>query len=88
MLLAIIFILGLNFMAEQCMHIAIDFIFIVSNILNLILILFFPQVYLRESMCANRGGTERKGERILSTLHTVSAEPDGGLHLTNREIVT
>ena len=34
-----------------------------------------------ESMCASRGGTERKGERILSRLCVVSTEPDAGLSL-------
>ena len=29
------------------------------------------------------GGAEREGERILSRLHAVSAEPDVGLDLTN-----
>ena len=30
--------------------------------------------------------TEREGERIPSRLRAVSAEPDAGLELTNREI--
>ena len=34
------------------------------------------------------GGAERKGERIPSGLHPVSAEPDVGLDLTNRAIMT
>ena len=34
----------------------------------------------------SRGGAGRGGERIPSRLHTVSAEPDVGLELTNREI--
>ena len=32
-------------------------------------------------------GREREGERIPSRLHAVSAEPDVGLELTNREIM-
>ena len=32
------------------------------------------------------GGAE--SERILSSLHTISAEPDVGLKLTNRKIMT
>ena len=41
-------------------------------------------------MSTSRGGTEREGEtdRIPSRLHTVSTEPDMGLKLTNREIMT
>ena len=46
----------------------------------------------REHVCtlaqASRGGAEREGERIPSRLHAVSAEPNVGLKLTNREIVT
>ena len=34
------------------------------------------------------GQRERERERIPSRLRTVSAEPDAGLELTNREIVT
>ena len=32
--------------------------------------------------------TERGRERIPSRLHAVSTEPDAGLELTNREIMT
>ena len=45
----------------------------------------------RESVCEQgRGGTERERgrERIPSRLHTISAEPDVGLDLTNCEIMT
>ena len=42
----------------------------------------------RESARARRGGAEREGkERIPSSLHTVSTEPDAELELTNREIM-
>ena len=34
------------------------------------------------------GGTEREGDRILSRLHAVRADPDVGLDLRNREIMT
>ena len=34
------------------------------------------------------GQREGEGERIPSRLHTVSAEPDVGLDLTNQEIMT
>ena len=37
---------------------------------------------------ASRGEAEREEERISSRLRTVSAEPDAGLELTNREIMT
>ena len=33
-------------------------------------------------------GRERGRERIPSRLHTVSTEPDTGLHPTNHEIMT
>ena len=39
----------------------------------------------------NRGGAEREGDTELeavSRLHAVSTEPDAGLELTNREIMT
>ena len=39
----------------------------------------------------NRGGAEREGDRELeadSRFQTVSKEPDVGLELTNREMVT
>ena len=44
----------------------------------------------RESEHTSRGGAEReKGrDKIPSRLHTVSAGPDVGLNLTNREIMT
>ena len=38
--------------------------------------------------CTSGGGAERGRERIPSRLHAVSAEPDVGLKLTNREITT
>ena len=31
-------------------------------------------------------GREREKERILSRLHTIIAEPDVGLYLTNQEL--
>ena len=36
----------------------------------------------------SRGEAEREGERILSKLHAVSAEPKVGLELMNCEIMT
>ena len=59
------------------------------------MLLFFNFIYLfgdRESVCVHRRGRGREGEgeteRIPSRLHTVSAEPDAGLELTNYEIMT
>ena len=51
------------------------------------LLSFFKNVCLfweRES----RRGAEREGERISSSLGTVTTEPDAGLNLVNREIMT
>ena len=36
----------------------------------------------------SRVGAEREGERIPSRLDAVSTEPEEGLQLTNREIIT
>ena len=45
--------------------------------------------FLRETDSMGRGGADgEREERILSRLHTVSAEPDAGLDLTNCEIMT
>ena len=41
-----------------------------------------------ESETMSRGGAERKGERILGRLCPVSTEPDVGLDLINREVMT
>ena len=47
-------------------------------------------VRLRVHACECRGGAEREGQRtrIPSRLHAVRAEPDVGLELMNREIMT
>ena len=37
---------------------------------------------------ASRGGAERGRERVSSRICAVSAEPDAGLDLTNRETMT
>ena len=53
------------------------------------LALFFFNVYLfilREQV--SRGGAERGRERIPSTLHDVSPEPDMGINPTNQETMT
>ena len=56
---------------------------------------FFFLIYLeRESehthVCVNTGkeGAERRRDRILSRLSTVSTKPNSGLELTNPEIMT
>ena len=51
---------------------------------------FFLSLFIyfdRERESTSRGEKEGERERILSRLHTVSAEPDAGLELTNCEIV-
>ena len=50
--------------------------------------LFILRERERERERAEEGQRQREGERIPSKLHAVSAEPDAGLKLTNREIVT
>ena len=42
----------------------------------------------RERKNTSGGGAEREGERTLSRLHPVSAEPDVGLDLENHGIMT
>ena len=42
----------------------------------------------RKRKTVSRGGTEREGERIPSRLCATSTEPNAGLKLTNREIMT
>ena len=42
----------------------------------------------RECMCVQGRGRDRGKERIPSRLHTVSTEPNVGLDLMNREIMT
>ena len=51
-----------------------------------ILFYFFKFIYLREREWGR--GRERGRERIPSRFHAVSAEPNVGLELTNREIMT
>ena len=56
-------------------------------------LLFFFNVclFLRETQSVNGGGAEREGDtesEAGSRLRTVSTEPDAGLELTNREIMT
>ena len=42
----------------------------------------------RERASISRGGAERRRDRIPSRLCTTSTEPNVGLELTNREIMT
>ena len=49
---------------------------------------FLVYFYYFERERASPGGAEREGDRIPSRLCAVSAEPDGGLRLTSREIMT
>ena len=48
-------------------------------------------LFLRERQSVSRGGAEREGDTESaagSRLQTVSTEPDAGLELTDREIVS
>ena len=57
-------------------------------------LIFFFKVYLfwdRERQSMNGGGAEREGDTESETgsrLRAISPEPDAGLELTDREIVT
>ena len=59
-----------------------------------IFLLYFLSLFIlreRGSVRAGEGAErerEREGERIPSRYHAVSAEPDAGLELTNRESMT
>ena len=46
----------------------------------------FSYLFLSES--ENAWGRDTGRQRILSRLYTVSTEPDVGLELTNREVMT
>ena len=50
----------------------------------------FIYLFLRETEGVSRGGVEREGEREnpKKVLHCQCSEPDVGLKLTNREIMT
>ena len=49
----------------------------------------FNSLFERKRERESWGGAEREGrERIPSRLHTAGAEPDVGLELMNREIMT
>ena len=49
---------------------------------------FLSLFILREREKERAGKRQRKGERIPSRLHTISAEPNAGLKLLNGEITT
>ena len=42
----------------------------------------------RQRACEQGRGREREGKRIPGRLHAVGTEPNAGLDLTNREIMT
>ena len=53
--------------------------------------MFFKFIYLfleRQREYKQGRGREREGERIPRRLLTVSTQPDAGLELTNREVMT
>ena len=52
----------------------------------MLVFIFIFLVYFRERVGEGKG--QREGDRILSRLHAVSAEPDAGLELMNHEIMT
>ena len=54
------------------------------------LFIYFERERERGRERTSKGGAEREKEkeRILSRLHTVNAEPEVGLELTNHEIMT
>ncbi|XP_047698158.1 adhesion G protein-coupled receptor E2 isoform X2 [Prionailurus viverrinus] len=55
------------------------------------ILLTCPSLSMRERQSASRGGTEREGDTELeagSRLCNISTEPDAGLELVNREIMT
>ena len=63
--------------------------------LNVYFILFYFSTFIyfwdRERQSMNGGGAEREGDTELetgSTLWAISTEPDAGLELTDREIMT
>ena len=60
-----------------------------------IFLFFFQRLFIffwdRERQSMNRGGTEREGDTESETgsrLRAISPEPDAGLELPDREIVT
>ena len=63
----------------------------VSSIVLFFIFLIYLFI-LTETERASRGGMGWRGgvgrERIPSRFHTVNTEPDSGLELTNREIMT
>ena len=52
------------------------------------IIYMFLFIFERESVCEQGRGRERGRQRIQSRLCADSNEPDVGLRLTNREIMT
>ena len=70
----------------------VNFIYSLMNGMNFIYSKkFFKFIYLlceRQRKQAGEGQRERERERIPSRLHAVSAKPEVGLKLMNREIMT
>ena len=63
----------------------------IHNILFLRFFVFCCFFFLekeKERACTSQGKAEGEGERIPSRLRAVSAEPNAGFDLTNREIMT
>ena len=61
------------------------------NGLGSYVIIFNVYLFLRQRQSMNRGGAEREGDTESETgsrLWAVSTEPEAGLELTDREIVT
>ena len=90
--------LGLDFSGKTftisllSMIMAVDFTYM-PFLLFFFLILFSTFIYFwdRERQSMNGGGAEREGvteSETGSRLRTISPEPDAGLELTDREIVT
>ena len=57
--------------------------------------MFIYKIYLftlrereRACECVHGGGAEREEQRISGRLHSVSTEPNDGLELTSRQIMT
>ena len=66
---------------------------VIYDLIKLLFFNFFKTLFIfeRERWSASRGGTEREGDtesKTGSRLLAVSTEPDTGLELTNREIMT
>ena len=59
-----------------------------ASYLSLFFKVYFLNLFLRVIERKQGRDREREGDRIPSRLRAVSVEPDTGLELTNREVVT